>query len=112
MIPSGDAKLGSKWECFSCGAKFYDLNKPEPLCPKCGANQHERPKVEPRPRVPEKPVPPRRPARVMSPLLEEDEEEARDDDDIGADDDGLGLDLDEVEGLEDEPEEEEMDDED
>jgi len=30
-------KLGSKWECFSCGAKFYDLNKPEPLCPKCGA---------------------------------------------------------------------------
>jgi rubrerythrin len=33
------SKLGSKWECFSCGAKFYDLNKPEPLCPRCGANQ-------------------------------------------------------------------------
>jgi rubrerythrin len=35
-------RLGSKWICFKCGAKFYDLNKPEPLCPKCNANQNER----------------------------------------------------------------------
>jgi uncharacterized protein (TIGR02300 family) len=33
--------LGNKYECFSCGAKFYDLGKPEPICPKCGANQRE-----------------------------------------------------------------------
>ena len=33
------SELGTKYECFSCGAKFYDLGKSEPLCPKCGANQ-------------------------------------------------------------------------
>ena len=31
-------ELGSKHECPSCGIKFYDLGKPEPICPKCGAN--------------------------------------------------------------------------
>ena len=36
-----EQKLGSKWECFSCGTKFYDLGKPTPLCPKCGANQND-----------------------------------------------------------------------
>ena len=30
--------LGSKHECPNCGIKFYDLGKPEPICPKCGAN--------------------------------------------------------------------------
>ena len=28
--------LGRKFTCHNCGAKFYDLNKPEPACPKCG----------------------------------------------------------------------------
>ena len=37
------AKLGKKWTCFSCSAKFYDFTKPEALCPKCGANQKEAP---------------------------------------------------------------------
>jgi len=37
------ANLGKKWTCFGCGAKFYDFNKPDPLCPKCGANQKEAP---------------------------------------------------------------------
>lgn len=36
-----ELKLGTKYECFSCGTKFYDLGKPEPLCPKCGANQKD-----------------------------------------------------------------------
>jgi hypothetical protein len=64
------SKLGNKWECFSCGAKFYDLNKPEPLCPKCEANQLERPKVarEVKPRA----AP--RATRAMAPLLDEDED--------------------------------------
>lgn len=31
--------LGTKHECTECGAKFYDLNKPEPTCPKCGTVQ-------------------------------------------------------------------------
>jgi uncharacterized protein (TIGR02300 family) len=33
--------LGTKYTCFKCGAKFYDLKRPEPICPKCGADQRE-----------------------------------------------------------------------
>jgi hypothetical protein len=29
--------LGSRRVCSSCGTKYYDLNKPEPACPRCGA---------------------------------------------------------------------------
>ncbi len=29
-------ELGSKRQCQSCGAKFYDLNKDPIVCPKCG----------------------------------------------------------------------------
>ncbi len=36
-MPAKD--LGSKFICFKCSSKFYDLKKPEPICPKCGANQ-------------------------------------------------------------------------
>ena len=36
-----EIKLGNKFDCFSCGTKFYDLGKPEPICPKCGANQKD-----------------------------------------------------------------------
>ena len=32
-------ELGTKHECFSCGAKFYDFGRPQAICPKCGANQ-------------------------------------------------------------------------
>ena len=37
------ANLGTKHTCFKCGTKFYDLKKPEPVCPKCGADQRESP---------------------------------------------------------------------
>ena len=30
-------ELGSKRQCQSCGAKFFDLNKDPITCPKCGA---------------------------------------------------------------------------
>lgn len=33
--------LGKKYTCYSCHTKFYDLGKPEPLCPKCGADQRD-----------------------------------------------------------------------
>ncbi len=36
-----EVKLGTKFECFNCSTKFYDLGKPEPVCPKCGANQKD-----------------------------------------------------------------------
>ena len=35
--------LGTKYTCFQCGTKFYDLKKPAPTCPKCGADQREAP---------------------------------------------------------------------
>jgi len=38
-MPAKD--LGTKHVCFKCNAKFYDLKKPDPICPKCGADQRE-----------------------------------------------------------------------
>lgn len=37
------AKLGTRFVCYQCGTKFYDLNRPEPTCPSCEANQREAP---------------------------------------------------------------------
>ncbi|HMV66429.1 MAG TPA: FYDLN acid domain-containing protein [Myxococcota bacterium] len=37
------SKLGTRYACFQCGTKFYDLNRPEPTCPDCGADQREAP---------------------------------------------------------------------
>ena len=31
-------ELGNKFECPNCGTKYYDLGKPDPHCPKCGAD--------------------------------------------------------------------------
>jgi hypothetical protein len=102
--------LGLKWTCFRCSAKFYDLNKPEPLCPKCGADQRERPKE-----MPPEPHPPPAKRATMAPMtrfLDEEEPAAEfvEDDEDGA----AELDLDTLENgayleeavEEDEPEEE------
>ena len=35
------ANLGKKYTCYSCHTKFYDLGKPIPVCPKCGADQRD-----------------------------------------------------------------------
>lgn len=37
------SKYGRKFTCWSCGAKFYDLNKPSPKCPKCGSDPTAQP---------------------------------------------------------------------
>ena len=42
------SKLGRKFTCFKCECKFYDLNRKEPLCPSCGADQREDPNPDPR----------------------------------------------------------------
>jgi len=34
------ADLGKRFKCYKCGTKFYDLNKPDPLCPSCGEDQN------------------------------------------------------------------------
>lgn len=36
-------KLGNRYVCYECGTKFYDLTKPEPLCPECDADQRNAP---------------------------------------------------------------------
>jgi len=36
-----ELKLGNKYECFNCGAKFYDLGKGNAVCPKCDSDQSE-----------------------------------------------------------------------
>ncbi|MBX7116422.1 MAG: FYDLN acid domain-containing protein [Myxococcaceae bacterium] len=40
-------ELGNKFLCFKCNTKFYDLKKPDPICPKCGADQRESPANRP-----------------------------------------------------------------
>jgi hypothetical protein len=112
--PTGAAgQLGEKYVCFSCGAKFYDLGKPEPRCPKCGADQREAPR-QTRPRAtpaPETETVEERPVK-RSRLLDEDEDEIVIDTDADADSDldlGLGV-VEEGEDFgTDEPEEEEED---
>ncbi len=64
-------ELGSKFTCFNCGTKFYDLHKPEPLCPKCGADQREVP-------VKASPASERRRARTPEPVAPEPEEADKD----------------------------------
>ena len=63
--------LGAKWACFNCGAKFYDLNRPDPICPKCQTDQREQPAKAP---VAAPSPPTRRPAaQPISRLLDDDE---------------------------------------
>lgn len=44
-MPAKD--LGNKFVCFKCNSKFYDLKKPDPVCPKCGADQRDSPANRP-----------------------------------------------------------------
>ncbi len=78
-------ELGKKYTCYSCHTKFYDLGKPVPLCPKCGADQRdaeEKPAVSShrgRSRVIEEPIeeelPPEPEPEAVTPETESDEEE-------------------------------------
>jgi hypothetical protein len=72
MPVSQEAKpgLGFKWACFQCNAKFYDMGKPDPVCPRCGADQRTRPAIDapPPPPAPRRPPPP-----PMARYLEDEE---------------------------------------
>ena len=46
-MPAKD--LGTQHVCFKCGTKFYDMRKPEAICPKCGADQKDSPANRPAP---------------------------------------------------------------
>jgi hypothetical protein len=67
-------RLGSKHVCFSCGLKFYDMNRPEPICPRCQSDQRHKPKESAVKVAPHPPPAERKPKpRDLGPLLEEDE---------------------------------------
>jgi uncharacterized protein (TIGR02300 family) len=102
-----ELKLGSKYECYNCGTKFYDLGKSEPLCPKCGANQKDASTSESTSASQSSRR--RRKAEVAKPLDLEEEEVAAPIEDI-SDEEMVGPDL-EGADLAEEEEEEDLDEE-
>jgi hypothetical protein len=84
VVPTGVAKpgLGHKWSCFNCGTKFYDLGKPAPVCPKCEADQRDRPPVV-ADAAPSPPQPKRPTMAPMSRFLDDDEVAAPEPDEFG-----------------------------
>jgi predicted nucleic acid-binding Zn-ribbon protein len=87
-MPAKD--LGSKHTCYKCGTKFYDMKKPVPVCPKCGADQRESPALKSPPPAEKR----TRAAKPVEPLVDaedaadlEEELEGDDDDADEADDD-------------------------
>jgi hypothetical protein len=74
MDAARKVKLGQRWVCYACEAKFYDLNRPEPLCPKCKADQRESPVFAKPKRVRAKkaePKAPPTPAPAVEPIVED-----------------------------------------
>ncbi len=71
-------RLGAKWTCYACGTRFYDLKKPEPICPKCEADQRESPvfqkKPAKRPRAKKKTTKKKAARRPRLPPLDDDEQ--------------------------------------
>jgi uncharacterized protein (TIGR02300 family) len=79
--------LGNKHVCFKCQTKFYDLRKPVPLCPKCGADQRESPALKAPPAEKRARAAPRKVEPEVEPLAEEDEVAAEDEDEAVEDED-------------------------
>lgn len=90
-MPAKD--LGTKHVCFKCGTKFYDLKKPEALCPKCGADQRQspanRPAPEPRKSRPAAP-------KVVEPVVPAEPEEIGEEEELEAFDDEAEVEDDEA----------------
>ena len=74
-------ELGKKYTCYSCHTKFYDLGKPTPHCPKCGADQRDADEApvytspRSRARVVEEPVEDEEFTPAAEPAAESEEEE-------------------------------------
>jgi hypothetical protein len=75
--------LGTKYTCFKCAAKFYDMKKAAPLCPKCGVDQRDMPPPTKSSRRAAAPVAPK--LELAEP--EEVDEEGEDDEDDDEEDD-------------------------
>ena len=118
-MPVTNAKLGNKLTCSNCGAKFYDLKKKQPVCPKCGEDYVvQKPKTRRAPAAAE-PAPAPAPApdakettdgeeALITPELEDEilegEDEGEDDSviedtsDIGGDEEDIGEVIGAIEG--------------
>lgn len=92
-MPAKD--LGNKFTCFKCSTKFYDMKKPDPICPKCGADQRESPALKPAsetrrsrlsavPKIVE-PVAPEEPSDLLAGGDDEDEVESFDEEEEAGD---------------------------
>jgi hypothetical protein len=79
--------LGTKHVCFKCGTRFYDLKKPEPICPKCGADQRQSPAAKPAEKRRAQPKPAAPPEPVEAEAADADDEADDADDDEDDDDD-------------------------
>jgi uncharacterized protein (TIGR02300 family) len=79
--------LGTKYVCYKCGTKFYDLKKPVPACPKCGADQREAPVAKPMSARAAKAAAAaaKEPEEAEAPATEEAEAEDEDEDEDDAD---------------------------
>lgn len=71
--------LGTKYVCFKCGTKFYDLKKPVPTCPKCGADQREAPVAKPQTARQQRAAAAKEAEEAEVPVPETEEEEAEED---------------------------------
>lgn len=85
--------FGTKFVCFKCSTKFYDMKKPDPICPKCGADQREasatkasegrRSRLSAAPKI----IEPVEPVEGAEPAAEDEEVEVEADEEIAADED-------------------------
>jgi len=73
--------LGTKYICFKCGTRFYDLKKPVPACPKCGADQRDAPVAKPTSARAARAAPAREPEEAEVPATEDEEAEAEEEKD-------------------------------
>jgi len=79
--------LGTKYTCFKCGTRFYDLKKPVPACPKCGADQREAPVAKPVTARAARAAAAKEAEEPETPAAEEEAEEAEEKDEKDDDDD-------------------------
>ena len=94
------SRFGTKYACYACASKFYDMNRSDPICPKCGANQKDAPVISEaeaealmaKVSRPPKAVRPPRPPAIVD---EADEEFESDDDGVAAAADEDDFDFDE-----------------
>ncbi|MFT4622919.1 MAG: hypothetical protein ACI8PZ_001575 [Myxococcota bacterium] len=81
--------LGNRYICFSCGTKFYDLQRPAALCPECGTDQVDAPSLSPTKRLTRS----RNTTPDPEPVVEEENSDSDDDEDEEEEEDDNPLEL-------------------